>query len=422
MSNLNMSNINSNISNNNNFNVDSFNLDTTMYSLTELENLLNLKLPYTIDNLNSQCDCLRDKISTKSNLNNSKRENIIIFLNNIRDRLIDNLKSQDIYYTGSTKLSNIDNLNTDDGKLVNTNNYPRGHLNPINIKTIKKAINIDSLFRTDYYNSKSSNYNITLPERINKIVSMRVSSIQIPLTYHAIAPHLNNDSFIITELSEIGVTIKTVSIKLPAGNYETQFSKSLRAADIESAINYQLQNSDISNIVFTVDKISGRSVFALNGNSENSTTKFSIRFNTDNDDIPLTFKLGWQLGFRAAEYTGKSIVSEGICYITGPRYIFLSINDYQTTANNYFSATYNESILAPNIIGRINIGSIAENETIYKSGQDDDFGDSLNRTREYFGPTDIQRLTITLYDEYGRIIDLNYMDWSMVLTFECLYD
>ncbi len=419
----------------NNFNLDNYNLDTTMYSLTELENLFNLSNPYTVNDLSNKREILKNKILSMTTLDNLKRDNIIIFLNNIHDHLLNNLNSQNIYFSGTSNLSNqsnqsnqsnlsdIDNstfLNTNNGKLVNTNNYPPGFLNPINIKTIKKAINIDSIFRSDYYNSKSTNYTITLPERINKIVSMRISSIQIPLTYHAISPELKNNSFTI----QCGSSGQSVTIEIPAGNYETQFSKSLRAADIESAINYQLQNcnnSDISNnICFTVDKISGRSVFALLPNSNTETIK--LQFNTENDSLPLTFKLGWQLGFRAAEYTGKSIVSEGICYISGPRYLFLAIDDFQTTANNYFNATYNESILAPNIIGRINIGSIAENQTIYKSGQDDDFGDSLNRTRDYFGPTDIHRLAITLYDEYGRIIDLNYMDWSMVLSFECLYD
>jgi hypothetical protein len=42
--------------------------------------------------------------------------------------------------------------------------------------------------------------------------------------------------------------------------------------------------------------------------------------------------------------------------------------------------------------------------------------------REYFGPVDIQRLHIALYDEFGRIIDLNNMDWSITLAFELLYN
>ena len=42
----------------------------------------------------------------------------------------------------------------------------------------------------------------------------------------------------------------------------------------------------------------------------------------------------------------------------------------------------------------------------------------LNRTRRYKVPVDIQKLTIKLYDDYGRIIDTNNMDWSFTLEFE----
>ena len=50
--------------------------------------------------------------------------------------------------------------------------------------------------------------------------------------------------------------------------------------------------------------------------------------------------------------------------------------------------------------------------------RDGAFTTNSNRTREYFGPVDIQRLTIQLKDEFGRIIDLNNMDWSFTLAFE----
>ena len=417
--------------------MSNFNLDINTYNLTELENLLNLNTPYTIEELTEKKQALRNKISNMQTLDISKRENILRFLDNIAEKLLNNL-TQDFFVKKPSNLhpstasqsssSNIINNNVidDTSKLVNANDNLRYIHTSNNIKTIKKAINIDSLFRTDYYTTKSSNFTVSLPERINKVLSMRVSCIQIPLTTYAVSPNLENDSFNIQLYTGSDICGNSHNIKLPAGNYEPQFSNSLRAADIEAAVNFQLQNagSDISNSVgFTVDRISGKSVFGLLSTIPTGIDRFQIDFNTDpSNNIPITFKLGWLLGFRAAKYTGPSVVSEGICHILGPKYLFLAINDYQNSAYNNFSATYNESIMAPNIICRINIGSIMEDNSIYKSGQEDDFGWSGNRTRDYFGPTDINRLTFTLYDEYGRIIDLNYMDWSLVLTFECLYD
>ena len=59
---------------------------------------------------------------------------------------------------------------------------------------------------------------------------------------------------------------------------------------------------------------------------------------------------------------------------------------------------------------------------VYKDNSDPGISTQLNRTREYFGPVNIQKLEIKVYDEYGRILDLNNMDWSFTLAFEKLYD
>jgi hypothetical protein len=42
--------------------------------------------------------------------------------------------------------------------------------------------------------------------------------------------------------------------------------------------------------------------------------------------------------------------------------------------------------------------------------------------RQYFGPVDILKLNIQLLDEYGRVIDMNNMDYSFCLTFVTVYD
>lgn len=45
-----------------------------------------------------------------------------------------------------------------------------------------------------------------------------------------------------------------------------------------------------------------------------------------------------------------------------------------------------------------------------------------NVPREYFGPVNIRNFQIQLLDEYGRVVDLNYMDFSFCLTFTIVYD
>ena len=41
--------------------------------------------------------------------------------------------------------------------------------------------------------------------------------------------------------------------------------------------------------------------------------------------------------------------------------------------------------------------------------------------RNYFGPVDIEKLRVTIVDEFGRVINLNNMDLSLAFTFVCLY-
>ena len=42
--------------------------------------------------------------------------------------------------------------------------------------------------------------------------------------------------------------------------------------------------------------------------------------------------------------------------------------------------------------------------------------------RNYFGPVDIQKLHIQILDEFGRILNLNTMDFGLALNLTCLYD
>ena len=113
--------------------------------------------------------------------------------------------------------------------------------------------------------------------------------------------------------------------------------------------------------------------------------------------------------------------SEGITIITGPRYCFLAIDDHKTSTSPTMLVAYANSTLDNNIISRINLTAVQGEWHVYKYADDPGQTTQLNRQREYFGPVDIHRLEVSLLDEYGRIIDLNNMDWSFTLAFEKLY-
>jgi hypothetical protein len=46
----------------------------------------------------------------------------------------------------------------------------------------------------------------------------------------------------------------------------------------------------------------------------------------------------------------------------------------------------------------------------------------VSEPRKYFGPVDIQKLRIRIYDDHGRILNMNNSNYSFCLDFKLLYD
>ena len=434
-----------------------FNFNSDSYTNNEIESLLHLAHPYSIHDINNSKKRLISQIGGMNNLGNDKQHEIIQFVDKIASRMQDVvemplLQNHRVTQQGSNfVIETPDSIIGKQAKIENgrmaleSKSAPPGYINPINVRTITQAISIDSRFRPNYYSSKSTNFNVILPAIQKNVVSMRVSSIELPTTYYAISRYNGNATCIIIDLSD---ATEGWLLTLPDGNYEQSWAKNSNAASIYQAMNDAIinakpvsiaENGNVSanlsgtnltaaDLVFTLDQISGKSYFTAVTGGDLVTSGFIIRFNVDIDgnlklDSNLQMRLGWQLGFRAAEYVSKpKCVSEGICLVCGPRYGFISIDDHQKNTGPAYMVAYANSILQDNIITRINLAELQADVGVYQSSSDPGLSTQLNRTREYFGPVDIQRLHISLYDEYGRIIDLNHMDWSFTLSFETLYN
>jgi hypothetical protein len=194
-----------------------------------------------------------------------------------------------------------------------------------------------------------------------------------------------------------------------------------------SAINNQLllAGAPYSDVVFTVNLTNGTTgsgqtlvgFSTLTGHTKLELNFQADRFGISDRNTPLPLKLGWTLGFRNGIYTGnKNYVSEGVVDVKGPRYFFLVVDDYNNSVNNNFYSAFNSSILNKNILARIslqtNTFNVLEQNNL-----------SLVTTpREYFGPVNINTMNVQLLDEYGRIVDLNNMDFSFCVTLTTVYD
>ena len=288
-----------------------------------------------------------------------------------------------------------------------------GIINPIKKRTIKKNLNIDTKFRENYYTSSASNFNFSLPINFNDVLQMQLASIELPTTYYVVSKQYGNNFFSIT------VDASSTVINIPDGNYTQE--------TIMDAINKQLfyAGPPYSDVVFIVNLTNGAtgSGQTLVGFSSASThTILELNFQADRNGVPdrntpLPLKFGWTLGFRTGIYTGNfNYVSEGVVDMKGPKYFFLVVDDYNNSVNNNFYSAFNSSILNKNILARIslqaNTFSILEQNNL-----------SLVTTpREYFGPVNIQTMNVQLLDEYGRIVDLNNMDFSFCVTLTTVYD
>ena len=92
----------------------------------------------------------------------------------------------------------------------------------------------------------------------------------------------------------------------------------------------------------------------------------------------------------------------------------MSINNYRSTYSQK-----NSKIDAANINNVIAIIPFESKSLTW--GQSLFMSDKNKFVRKYFGPVDISKMKIELYDDKGNIMNLNGQDWSMTLKSTHLY-
>jgi hypothetical protein len=242
--------------------------------------------------------------------------------------------------------------------------------------------------------------------------------MEMPTTFYVISKVFGNNFFVL-EISGQEPLIVTI----PDGNYDY--------LALQNYINQYLTTvatGSYTNINCLVDintpggagpvAGSGKMIFG----STTGTQAFSINFLMDrygNEDrqTPLPLKLGWLMGYREGYYENAyTYPSEGVVNLIGPRYIYLVVDDFNNNVNDGFYGAFTSSILNKNILARISLQG-----SVFSVLSQNNFN-LLTTPRQYFGPVDIQKLQVQLLDEYGRILDLNNMDYSFCLSFQTVYD
>ena len=431
-----------------------FDLNIGNYSKDELEELLELPKNYDENIIQMKENKLRQNIMSDLSIPSIIKTKTLSFISNVKNILILNTqknnsennaragskieslaKSYNNVYNLNKSLSRSDVVDSGSTYIIkqpptpygqsSPSEFYQGTINPLNKRILRQNINIDTKFRENYYASQSSNFHIDLPIKLSQVVSLQLSAIEMPSTFYAVSKVFGNNFFVIS-LPNASPPVNPLIITVPDGNYTY--------LTIQDYINNFLTTdpsvpvgSDYTKIQFLADintpggTGSGGSGKMVVG-SLNGDVIFSLNFQTDrygNEDrqTPLPLKFGWLLGFREGYYENNvTYVSEGLIDLLGPRYIYLVVDDFNNNVSDGFYGAFTSSILNKNILARITLhGSvfnvISQNNLLL-----------VTTSRQYFGPVDIQKMQIQLLDEYGRIIDLNNMDYSFCLSFQTIYD
>jgi len=423
------------------------------------------------DSQNAYGNIIGNPYKDSANLNNVNNNSI-----SIKDNLLPpmppnlTIKENNNFVYSHNNQPSINTFNSD---------LQSGVLNPLNRKSFKKLININTRFRNNYTTTPSTQFDFYLPSQIKKVVSMKVHDALFPKMVYTVSDKLGSNFFYITDkttLTDLADLSNWYLVTIPPGSYNPN--------QIVAAINHSLSflPPPLNSVIIEYNPIDGTMTFrsTLFGGIFALRFDFEIHEKLQPDPsgcifikqakqiLPSNvykdqFTLGWLLGFRGnfilkieAEkikrvnpgkksgnnkllpyppgstkfpftcacdfyeddiniaffyYNKSSYTSEGLYDILGNKYFLLAIDDFQNNhdINVIISPFQFETQADNNIIAKISAdccSSCCEHQP----------------TRIYFGPTELSKLKIILYDEFGRIVDFNNADFSFTLELEILYD
>ena len=316
--------------------MDQLDLDINNYNINDLERFfqINSNSKYTEGDIELKEYNIREKLLSSGHINKRFKRDLIEFLELAKNWLIfvkcrkgDLAKPTTV--PGNYKLDTMDTpiskeveprtnelINREDTQFVHSSNsefFP-GKLNQLNTRIITKSLNIDTRFRDNLYNTQSSDFSIQMPIKFNKVVSMNLSSLELPVSFYGICKEFGNNFLYlnVTYLSftDLNVTLTSDKIiTIPDGNYNS--------ADLLETVNKLLSPVDQDGeLTQPEDIFSYISLFLDITSSGSGTGKVTIRpsgirsdlvkdivldftrdINGNTDKVDVSTKFGWNLGF-----------------------------------------------------------------------------------------------------------------------------
>ena len=370
-----------------------------------------------------------------------------------------------------------------------------GKLNPTLKNTIQRQIVLDSFYRQASAETINTDYTLDLSDQLKDVLSLRLWSVQIPMTYYTIDFAYGNTCFWISDGSN------NIAIAVEPGNYgPADFVIALNASftsagfvfPINPAVTYNTHNAKLTFLlnggVYTPsDPADGTTAFTITP----ETTVFTF-FNLlgglqcNETCAPqsvghINQTLGWIMGFRTsiAPILASGNIAPAVLDLNGPRYLILSLDDYNQNHLNSGLVTITEmsqvvkmpSYYSPDLpydcitqtfgpvqqlvqsspriltqpqlytINEILKNNVNNLDTRLKAPTTTDVfaiipikqgtktgelyvdfsGQLQDSKRTYFGPVNIDRMRLRLLDDKGNLLNLNGADWAITILSENLY-
>jgi len=435
-----------------------FCLEIDKYSKGDLYDIFELK-ESEVNHLNIHRKCLNyiDEIESNSKIELVEKLPLVDFLKKAMNQLIvfnntSTVAKQD--FTGD-----LEKNKTYHGEHFLIQKNPKSNLtsmiNPINRTLTASVLNINTMFRGDYYSTKSSNFNIDFNNNLQNVTSMTLQSAEIPDLYYTFSSlnktneftielfdvsSNNADNAIISDdVSVINETKHVIKIK------DGIYTPHTLMRYLNEYVFNDPSNNQLTRIGAYYDEVTKKFNFVrdIRGSSNSGIPvtnldgdMVELRFNidwriSDEPNRPIQMNMGWMLGYRKQYYnydtdfvnrreattnTVHGYSPEGMFNTEGSKYLFLAIDDFNKNYSQTIFSPFQESVFTNNTI-LAKLVKTADGNYNYVNPDV-----KTNYIRKYFGPVNISRLKVSILDELGRIVDFNNTDYSISLRLEQLYD
>ena len=276
-----------------------------------------------------------------------------------------------------------------------------GHciLTDIKKSTSIKYVNIDTKYQDEYNISSICSF----PDKITGVKSIKIKSIELPISYYQFSLASNNTFFSIISSNSINTVVT-----IPDNNYTN------------ASLIHDISLNMVSGITINNTTDNGNKTSITNNSANDIVIRFCVFSNGLFDKNKLKSKLGWLLGFKLPEYTiaaGTSITSEGFINVNPITYMYVILDEFTQSIPNTFSVFQADSYMNKNIIAKLSL-----NQTQFPFGTvctaNDRNGYLLSDLRTYQNIVHLNKCKIQLIDGWNNIVDLHKLDVSFCLEIE----